>query len=164
MPSIYITVTASRLVALCVKWIFVKFGQLFRHFSLLLIKKTGPSSYNLAANTTCVLLPLSFPPVKAPLKVPPPPASPSGISSRLIEALGMGCLYTLNTWPPSLSSTGLVSTKASSNRNTCRRWQEEAHTHTKWEIWLYENIYHNIQTHIRKISVKSPIIQIQDDM
>lgn len=38
----------------------------------------------------CVL-PLSFPPVKAPLKVPPPPASPSGISSRFIKAFGRGC-------------------------------------------------------------------------
>lgn len=44
-----------------------------------------------------VVLPLSFPPVKAPLKVLAPPASPSGISSRLIRALGRGCLYTWNT-------------------------------------------------------------------
>lgn len=70
-----------------------------------------------------IILPLSFPPVKAPLKVPPPAASPSGISSRFIKALGRGCRYTLNTWPPSLSSPGLVSTNTSSNRNTCSRWR-----------------------------------------
>lgn len=71
------------------------------------------------------IVPLSFPPVKAPLKVPPPAASPSGISSRFIRALGRGCRYTLNTWPPSLSSPGLVSTNTSSNRNTCSRWQRQ---------------------------------------
>ena len=38
------------------------------------------------------MLPLSFPPVKAPLKVPPPAASPSGISSRFNRALVRGCL------------------------------------------------------------------------
>lgn len=77
-----------------------------------------------------IMLPLSFPPVKAPLKVPPPAASPSGISSRFIKALGRGCRYTLNTWPPSFSSPGLVSTNTSSNRNTCSRWQGTL-THTQ---------------------------------
>lgn len=85
-----------------------------------------------------VVLPLSFPPVKAPLKVLAPPASPSGISSRLIRALGRGCLYTWNTWPPSLSSAALLSTKASSNRKTWSRWQM-GQTQSKLDMWFYRS-------------------------
>lgn len=85
-----------------------------------------------------VVLPLSFPPVKAPLKVLAPPASPSGISSRLIRALGRGCLYTWNTWPPSLSSAALLSTKASSNRKTWSRWQT-GQTQSKWDLRFYRS-------------------------